>query len=176
MKPVMFKKTVLASALALIFNGVSTPVYALDTDGDGIPDITEGTGDADGDGKTDDLDDDGDNDGIPDQIDLDWDNDGILNAVECPVPTSAITSGENTTSAFGAFAVNGIDVVDFTTLHLASELMGVSNVSSACGTAVSVGSLPSTVTVLSTVPASTSSWVTSTEVHEYVQTSVGSNC
>jgi len=84
-----------------------------DSDGDGIPDVTEGTGDADGDGLPDNLDDDGDNDGIPDQIDLDWDNDGITNALECPVPSAAIASGENTTSAFGAFTINGDDVLDF---------------------------------------------------------------
>ena len=35
---------------------------------DGIPDATEGTGDTDGDGITDDLDLDSDNDGIPDAI------------------------------------------------------------------------------------------------------------
>jgi len=69
----------------------------MDTDGDGIDDITEGDDDTDGDGIPDDhdIDSDGDNitdndegigdhddDGVPDYIDSDSDNDGIPDEVE----------------------------------------------------------------------------------------------
>ncbi len=68
-----------------------------DADGDGIPDVTEGTGDADGDGIPNYLDEDSDGDGIPDSnegaddtdgdgipdfLDADSDGDGIPDSVE----------------------------------------------------------------------------------------------
>jgi large repetitive protein len=82
----------------------------IDTDGDGIPDYVEGTGDADGDGIPNylDLDSDGDGipdsveagdadlntppvdtdgDGTPDYLDLDSDNDGLTDAIEGNVDT-----------------------------------------------------------------------------------------
>jgi outer membrane protein OmpA-like peptidoglycan-associated protein len=61
-----------------------------DTDGDGIADLLEGTGDSDGDGIADFEDTDSDNDGIPDADEtslpplsgLDTDNDGIDDAID----------------------------------------------------------------------------------------------
>jgi hypothetical protein len=47
-----------------------------DSDGDGIPDATEGSGDPDGDGVPNRLDDDSDGDGIDDAVELDGDPDG----------------------------------------------------------------------------------------------------
>ncbi len=55
----------------------------LDSDGDGVPDVTEGTGDDDGDGLPNYLDSGHlDGDGLSDDADVDTDGDGILNAVE----------------------------------------------------------------------------------------------
>lgn len=56
----------------------------LDSDGDGIPDLEEGTGDSDGDGIPDYLDEDSDNDGIldADEGNGDSDNDGIPNYLD----------------------------------------------------------------------------------------------
>ena len=51
-------------------------VSDLDSDGDGIPDLEEGTGDTDGDGIPDYLDTDSDNDGIPDSEEGTGDSDG----------------------------------------------------------------------------------------------------
>jgi len=68
-----------------------------DSDGDGIPDVAEGSADSDGDGTGNYLDTDSDNDGIPDAVegtddpDFDWvpnyldgdsDNDGIADSTE----------------------------------------------------------------------------------------------
>jgi len=56
---------------------VETGVIAdLDSDGDGIGDLEEGTGDSDGDGIPDYLDEDSDNDGIPDSEEGNGDSDG----------------------------------------------------------------------------------------------------
>src|SRR5690606_41007606 len=85
-------------ALATSFDTVHSPsasyLINTDTDGDGIPDLSDI--DDDGDGITDSLEDansDGDNnpltnptdtdgDGIPDHLDLDSDNDGLPDNVE----------------------------------------------------------------------------------------------
>ncbi len=55
-----------------------------DSDNDGIPDITEGDGDTDGDGTPDYLDEDSDDDGIPDATEgtVDTDGDGASNYVD----------------------------------------------------------------------------------------------
>ena len=64
-------------------DGISDSVDS-DADGDGIPDIVEGSGDADGDGVANNLDTDSDNDGIPDMLDgaVDDDGDGIANYLD----------------------------------------------------------------------------------------------
>jgi len=77
------------------------PVVSADSDGDGISDAIEGTGDTDGDGIADFLDidadndgildsteltQDGDADGIPDYLDLDSDNDGLTDTLEAGGP------------------------------------------------------------------------------------------
>lgn len=77
------------------------PGPVTDSDGDGIPDAIEGTGDTDGDGIPDYLDIDADNDGIldsteltqdadadgiPDYLDLDSDNDGLTDTQEAGGP------------------------------------------------------------------------------------------
>lgn len=54
----------------------SAPIEDLDSDGDGIGDLEEGTGDSDGDGIPDYLDTDSDNDGIPDSEEGTDDSDG----------------------------------------------------------------------------------------------------
>ena len=78
-------------------SGEAYTVAKEDTDGDGIPDLIEGSDDADGDGVPNDEDDDSDGDGIPDSIegyddadldgapsflDDDSDNDGVSDALE----------------------------------------------------------------------------------------------
>ena len=57
---------------------------SVDTDGDGIPDVNESNGDADGDGISNQQDLDSDGDGIPDSIELanDDDGDGVLNFLD----------------------------------------------------------------------------------------------
>ncbi len=61
-----------------------TFVYQPDSDGDGIPDSVEGTGDPDGDGIPNYLDTDSDGDGIPDAVEgtVDTDGDGIPNYLD----------------------------------------------------------------------------------------------
>ena len=65
------------------FNFVESDLSAYgiqpDSDGDGIPDLVEGTGDSDGDGTADYLDDDSDGDGIGDAVEgaADFDGDGV---------------------------------------------------------------------------------------------------
>ena len=76
-----------------------TPAYlSTDADGDGIPDVTEGTGDADGDGIPNARDLDSDNDGIPDATEtsahyltLDSDGDGINDVYEAGLNTALFT-------------------------------------------------------------------------------------
>ncbi|WP_196137753.1 Ig-like domain-containing protein [Aliikangiella sp. G2MR2-5] len=60
----------------LVLSDESLTVSDLDSDGDGIPDLEEGTGDTDGDGIPDYLDEDSDNDGILDSIEGNGDSDG----------------------------------------------------------------------------------------------------
>ena len=66
-------------------DGDGTPDYLdEDSDGDGIPDATEGSGDTDGDGTPDYLDPDSDGDGIPDSTEGsdDTDGDGIPDFID----------------------------------------------------------------------------------------------
>ncbi len=64
--------------------GEAYTVAKQDTDGDGIPDLIEGSDDPDGDGLPNYLDDDSDGDGIPDSIEgyEDPDEDGTLNFLD----------------------------------------------------------------------------------------------
>ena len=57
---------------------------ATDTDGDGIPDDVEGTGDFDGDGIPNYMDEDSDGDGIPDSVEgvKDEDGNGVLDFLQ----------------------------------------------------------------------------------------------
>ena len=70
-----------------------TPPSALDSDGDGIPDSVEGTGDPDG-------------DGIPNYLDLDSNNNGIPDAVEAGGDLDAPIDG------------NGNGIPEFLEMHL----------------------------------------------------------
>jgi len=65
-------------------SGEAYTVAKQDTDGDGIPDLIEGSDDPDGDGLPNYLDDDSDGDGIPDSIEgyEDPDEDGTLNFLD----------------------------------------------------------------------------------------------
>ena len=60
----------------LIVSSETAVITDLDSDGDGIGDLEEGTGDSDGDGIPDYLDEDSDNDGIPDSEEGNDDSDG----------------------------------------------------------------------------------------------------
>ncbi len=75
----------------------SSVLVVLDSDGDGIDDETEGTGDTDGDGIPDYLDtsNDEDGDGVPDAIEgaLDSDGDGINDALEADADNDGIPDG-----------------------------------------------------------------------------------
>jgi large repetitive protein len=94
-----------------------------DTDGDGIMDFTEGTGDSDGDGVLDrnDLDSDNDGildstegtedldfDGIPKYLDLDSDNDGIPDAVEANGGVEPASYSSSSATITGAVGANGV--------------------------------------------------------------------
>ncbi|WP_420318343.1 T9SS type A sorting domain-containing protein [Ekhidna sp.] len=94
-----------------------------DTDGDGIMDFTEGTGDSDGDGvlDRDDLDSDNDGltdavegtedldyDGIPRYLDLDSDNDGIPDAIEANGGAEPTGYNSSTATIGGAVGANGM--------------------------------------------------------------------
>ncbi len=70
-----------------------TPPSALDSDGDGIPDAVEGTGDPDG-------------DGIPNYLDLDSNNNGIPDSVEAGGDPDAPVDG------------NGDGIPEFLEMHL----------------------------------------------------------
>ncbi|TQV80224.1 Ig-like domain-containing protein [Aliikangiella coralliicola] len=99
----------------------SGTVSDLDSDGDGIFDLEEGTGDSDGDGIPDYLDEDSDNDGIPDSEEgngdsdtdgipdyldtsLDEDGDGIPDALEGGANID--TDGDGTVDAFDSDSDN----------------------------------------------------------------------
>lgn len=80
----------------------------LDSDGDGIPDLEEGTEDSDGDGIPNYLDEDSDNDGIPDAVEGngDSDNDGIPNYLDTSLDEDGdgipdILDGDATTDTDG---------------------------------------------------------------------------
>ena len=59
-----------------LISDATESIADLDSDGDGIPDLVEGTGDTDGDGIPDYLDEDSDGDGIPDSEEGTSDSDG----------------------------------------------------------------------------------------------------
>ena len=63
------RKTLSASILALLLIGFQAPAFAVDSDGDGIDDSIEGTGDID-------------NDGLPNYLDTDSNGNGISDTVE----------------------------------------------------------------------------------------------
>ncbi|SNT25283.1 Por secretion system C-terminal sorting domain-containing protein [Ekhidna lutea] len=94
-----------------------------DTDGDGIMDFTEGTGDSDGDGVLDrnDLDSDNDGildadegtedldyDGVPKYLDLDSDNDGITDAIEANGGAEPTNYSSSSATITGSVGTNGI--------------------------------------------------------------------
>lgn len=94
-----------------------------DTDGDGIMDFTEGTGDSDGDGVLDrnDLDSDNDGildstegtedldfDGIPKYLDLDSDNDGIPDAIEANGGAQPTGYSSSSATITGSVGTNGV--------------------------------------------------------------------
>ncbi len=74
-----------------------TVTVPLDSDGDGIPDSIEGTGDADGDGTPNYLDLDSDDDGIPDAVEWTFGSDPYDPESQPPLPMTwwplAITVG-----------------------------------------------------------------------------------
>ncbi|MFK8054216.1 MAG: beta strand repeat-containing protein, partial [Woeseiaceae bacterium] len=93
-----------------------------DSDGDGIPDIIEGTGDSDGDGIPDNQDPDSDNDGIPDEDEirsippltgLDGDNDGIDDAIDVDVTGGTDDDGNGIDDAFEPDDFDGDGTPDY---------------------------------------------------------------
>ena len=124
--------------LQLVLPGSSGQVLAVraialsagDADGDGIPDLEEGTDDPDGDGRPNLLDQDSDGDGIPDRVeagrdsdgdgipdrlDTDSDNDGIPDWFErnrdgyCPIrPVRTMEDAETMKAAYMQF-VSGVE-------------------------------------------------------------------
>lgn len=92
------------------------PISDLDSDGDGIPDLEEGTGDSDGDGIPDYLDEDSDNDGIPDAVEGngDSDDDGIPNYLDTSLDEDGdgipdILDGDATTDTDGDGLADAFD-------------------------------------------------------------------
>ncbi len=108
-----------------------TPDLSADEDGDGIPNGDEGSGDFDGDGILDMLDQDSDNDGIPDAIegstdsdadgspdylDLDSDNDGLYDLIESGADYATLdTLNDGSIDVTNTVGTNGLaDAVETT--------------------------------------------------------------
>ncbi len=103
-------------------NGDLGVVLATDTDGDGIADSVEGTGDADGDGIPDFMDPDSDNDGIPDSEEEmnqppltgnDTDGDGIDDALDVDQTGGTDADGDGVDDAFAATDTDGDGIPNY---------------------------------------------------------------
>ena len=118
-------------------------VTDLDDDNDGIADAVEGTGDSDGDGVIDSLDFDSDNDGLLDSVEDtsspvlsgdDVDSDGIDDAVDASITGGNDTNGDGVDDALLPTDTDDDGVADY--LDIDSDGDGIADVVEAAGGAV----------------------------------------